>query len=119
MMSTREPTQEQQANLDRLYVQLKNAKSDLNYTKRGYRNATLTQDESMRDDFRQLHAEAAAEYNALVAQINELTAPFRAAAREQRNAAVRERRDAQQAQQRAQLRASTCTVCGLVHAGEC
>jgi hypothetical protein len=59
------------------------------------------------DDAKQQYALVADEYNALVSQINALTAPFRAAAREQRNAAIRERHDTQQAQ----LRASACTVC--------
>lgn len=119
-MSTAQPTQEQQATLDRLYAQLKHAKSDLSMLKRTYRNAICYgSDQCVIDDSKQQYALVADEYNAIVEQINELTAPFRAAEREQRNAEAQARREEQQAQQRARLRASTCDVCGLVHAGEC
>lgn len=111
------PTDE--ARLDDLYTQLKHARTDLRMVTRGYRNAVLAGDNRMAADFRQRHAEVAAHYNQLVGEINALTAPHRADRRAANKAAAVARHEAAEAQRRAQLRATACTVCGLNHPGEC
>lgn len=114
------PTPEQEIALNWLYAQLKGAKSEVNGLRKAYTNGLrYGADQRFIEEIRRDYPAAVEEYNRLVAQINELTAPFRAQQQEQRRAAAQERKAAQEKQRKAELRAATCSVCGLVHAGEC
>lgn len=114
------PTAAEEAQLDELYRRLKHLRADLRAEGRAYANGVrYGAHESVLAASKTAYTETAAEYNAVVEQVNALTAPYRAQRAAEQRVAAAERRAAAELQHRANLRAAACPTCGLIHPGEC